>query len=581
MTEEDMLCRVILTWDDGPTYPVARKIMQLAQQYRVDDIELYWNGATLLRQEIRGQLGIGLHKDVPRVRDGARVPWLKWLDYARGHQKRSEFALGLLDPAILHMCRGIRQYLDPKSLCENIGYHGITHEYSRSPSHPMSLGAEDFEQEFEFFEALIQAAFDAPNFRVRKGRAPYGSGMWFNIENPAQKYQDAYLTMLTRSRQVRPDFEWNAWEVDSLDYDNEGYFDESAVVRSAHEIAARLGKPQVRILMHERYYCAESRTLKRLFEQLTRQVEDPTPREGCLSPDGFRYRLELGPRWSVAKLNWLLQKAQNHLDAGCRLAFIARSFLEENTPFEFEEDLPSVPSEMVRARLESFDCVTFIYTMVALCHAKTTEEFIRNLRRIRYASSGVGEPHLVHYTINAVKRMEVFGFVEDITNVIVPASLLRQRVVPKLGILPTGEPFLRHCYGAAGDLGIGQPAAIAYIPGEALETAEPMLRDGDIALFVTAREVGDYPGLVGHVAIVSREEPHSLALVLHSSKTPLGRPGKRAGVSLSTYWETAKSALRDDCIWRPLVRFLQDNPDRWSGISVLRPTNSASGGGHF
>ena len=309
--------RITLTWDDGPTCPVPIKILALASKWNTDGVEFYWNGATMLRQEIRDRLGIvpfttKYQADVPHLRDGRPLDWLDWLDRERGSRDRRDVALQLLDPAVLDMCRGMGRYIDPSRLCDLIGYHGMTHEQSDSLAHPISLGSEDFAQEFCFFETLVQAAFDAPIFRLRKGRTPYGSGMSFDVEMPPMQ-QEAYPAMLERSRQARPDFVWNAWEVNVLDYENKGVFDEAAAIRYALSLARRPGRQQARILLHERYYKGESGTLERLFEQLARQDEDPARDEGRSSSDHTGESRGPGNRWPIAKLTQLLLQAKSRL----------------------------------------------------------------------------------------------------------------------------------------------------------------------------------------------------------------------------------------------------------------------------
>jgi Protein of unknown function (DUF1460) len=570
MMEVTMQPQLILTWDDGPTPPIAANITELAHVHRVRKIEFYWNGASLLRPDIRNQLGIFSRYDIPRTRGGEWIPWLDWFYAQRNGARPLDFAIKLIDPNILSMCRSMSRHVSVEDLNQMICYHGMTHEYSTSPSHPMSLTPEQLFQEFGFFEILVRAAFGISDYILTKGRPPYGSGLRFDIKNGAEKYEEIYPDLLRRSQKARANFEWNAWEVDAEDYYNSGFFDEASVIRSARDIGERFGKPQSRVLMHERYYLSAPRTLERIFVHLVSQTEDACPTQGCLFPERSEYVLELGPRWSVFKLDELLSEANRRDSAGDRLAYIACQFLAENTPFEPEEELPHIDPAIVRARLESFDCFTFMCAMVALSQASCIEEFIRNLRKIRHADQVAKQNSVIRYTSNVVAKMKRYGFVEDVTRMMLPTSLLRRRTVQQLGVFPSGELFLE---GPSGDDGVGRPAAITYIPTQSIEDAEPHLLNGDIVLLVTARRVEEYPGLVGHAGIVLRFHRKDPALFLHASMTSLGRRGKRAGVSLSTFWDAEHGVLRDDCKWRPLSRFLKDNLDLWLGIAVFRPVN--------
>src|SRR5215470_14805286 len=76
-------------------------------------------------------------------------------------------------------------------------------------------------------------------------------------------------------------------------------------------------------------------------------------------------QLELGPQWTISRVQNLLKTAPDHPNA--RIEFIAHQFI--GTPFIFESNLPIPPKGRIRVRLESFDCITFIYTILALCHS--------------------------------------------------------------------------------------------------------------------------------------------------------------------------------------------------------------------
>jgi hypothetical protein len=82
-----------------------------------------------------------------------------------------------------------------------------------------------------------------------------------------------------------------------------------------------------------------------------------------------------------------------------------------------------------------------------------------------------------------------------------------------------------------------------------------------------------YPGIVGHSAIVHKEEGDPRAYMLHAGKSRVGsQEGRRAGVSLLTEWDPERRVLAQD---RPLCSvhcYLGHHGDRFAGVVVLRPT---------
>ncbi len=259
--------------------------------------------------------------------------------------------------------------------------------------------------------------------------------------------------------------------------------------------------------------------------------------------------------------------------AGARLSFIARYFLSQRTPYECDEDLPSLPDYVLRVRLSSFDCASFVYSVVALCGAGTFEDFVHNLRCIRYAPGSLGPKTYIRFTSNGVRQMSEHQLAREVTREIAPDSLLRIRHVPALGMLSGRELFKE-----AGDPNIGQPASIAYIPSDKVEQIDSELADGDIVLLISAKPAEEYPDLVAHCGIVHRAEGMRDACLLHASRARLGsRTGPHAGVSVLTRYDETQNALLDDGRWRTLASFLVDNPDRWAGIAVLRAIAKTKG----
>jgi hypothetical protein len=109
------------------------------------------------------------------------------------------------------------------------------------------------------------------------------------------------------------------------------------------------------------------------------------PGDGLVTVAGIRCLLELGPRWSLGRIAQQLREFAG-LPAPARLANWAK--LLRGVPFQFESNLPEPAQGVLRVRLQSLDCATFVYSLIALTHAVTVESFIRNLLAIRYDLGG-------------------------------------------------------------------------------------------------------------------------------------------------------------------------------------------------
>lgn len=98
---------------------------------------------------------------------------------------------------------------------------------------------------------------------------------------------------------------------------------------------------------------------------------------------GVAAQLELG-EWALTKLDALLASTAPLRDGSARLHTIAQQFI--GTPFRYESLLPIPKPGALRVRLASFDCTTFVITMLAMAEATSTNSFVRNLRELRYSS---------------------------------------------------------------------------------------------------------------------------------------------------------------------------------------------------
>lgn len=97
-------------------------------------------------------------------------------------------------------------------------------------------------------------------------------------------------------------------------------------------------------------------------------------------------RLELGDRWTPDAVDQKIKEVRRSNSAmGDRLAAWAELLI--GTPTQTESSLPPLDRHEVRVRLASLDCITLIYTGLALARATDFESFIAELVSLRYGDS--------------------------------------------------------------------------------------------------------------------------------------------------------------------------------------------------
>jgi hypothetical protein len=375
---------IIPTYDDGPktgngvVSDVTVDIMKASYERGVNNFEFYWLGANLLRTDVSREMGIGQKNDVPRLGNNVKPgEWMKWIEANKpAKMSRAEFIKSIIDPKVISLCQRMLAIKNPDTdLADMIAFHGITHEASAGGKHTSSLSEAQIRDELEFFQELIRAAFGVPDYMVAKGRTPYGAGLVFETDNAANKFQNRNGKISAAAKKVNPNFKWNAWHVDTFDWQNDGKFNSSAIARDAVE-AVSVDKK--RVLMHERFYEGGAKNVARLYDDLAKASEKPKKVEV-----GKRVELveQLG-QWTKEEINKMLVDAQKIKDPNRRMEFIVGKFM--GTEFYYDSQLPILDKGKLRVRLETFDCVTFIYNMVAMSASKNYDEFVINYRNLRY-----------------------------------------------------------------------------------------------------------------------------------------------------------------------------------------------------
>lgn len=139
-------------------------------------------------------------------------------------------------------------------------------------------------------------------------------------------------------------------------------------------------------------------------------------------------------------------------------------------------------AEVFVARLDGFDCVTFMETVLAFAWAKDVPEFLALLREIRYAQGQVSWLARHHYATDWARQNIRRGFLRNLT--VGEGTLVKQK---RLDILPGLRPRM---------------ACFRYFPKRKLGRVGQRLTDGDLIFFVSTR-----PGLdVFHTGLIFRDD---------------------------------------------------------------------------
>jgi hypothetical protein len=334
---------------------------------------------------------------------------------------------------------------------------------------------------------------------------------------------------------------------------------------------------------------------------------------------GLRCRLEFGA-WTMDRLQALLKAGERCLDANERMSFMARALL--GTPFCAESKLAILPPGVLRVRLETLDCITFIYTAIALAAARDLGQFVRHLFALRYhdAESGRLDSNPEHgniydYVEESLLRKAIdHGYLVDISQRVAdPSSLVNatadlQPMRRETAVDP-GNAVVTPKYGA------GQ-FTTPFIPQTAFSCLTARLvRSGDILLMTralagkesprptTGPTAGSFPEgttppyLIQHCSIAHIENDE--LYMIHATKQFAWRPDATAdappshtgiylghdprkeqlGVSFSSEYVGDELILDDNGVhyygYNPKIkRSVRDFAlgCNFNGVKVLRPT---------
>jgi hypothetical protein len=222
---------------------------------------------------------------------------------------------------------------------------------------------------------------------------------------------------------------------------------------------------------------------------------------------------------SRRRVEQLLSKTKHDRSVDSRIEFLSRQFLGRS----YKPD-PLIGSsdtaEVFTAALDSFDCVTYIETVVALARASKVDDFTDWLRKIRYERGQIQWDRRNHYMSLWIRNNVRNGILRPVSMPAVPI-LSRDRV---LSVVPGLDP---------------QRTRIKCVPKAAVPGLERHLHSGDLIFFASTRRNLD----VFHAGIIVRDGKK--VLMRHASRS------------------------RGSVVEQELSEFLKTN--RMAGVIVVRP----------
>ena len=138
--------------------------------------------------------------------------------------------------------------------------------------------------------------------------------------------------------------------------------------------------------------------------------------------------------------------------------------------------------EALVTRMDGFDCVTFVETVLAIAHARSQDQFIKNLIAIRYRDGKVEWRNRLHYATDWAAYNCNRGLLSDITNG--PDSAVRDKLLSLVKGLDS------------------HPAEYNYFPKKAFLRQSLLMKSGDIIFFTSGRNGLD----TNHMGLIIRKE---------------------------------------------------------------------------
>lgn len=195
---------------------------------------------------------------------------------------------------------------------------------------------------------------------------------------------------------------------------------------------------------------------------------------------------------SPEQIRAALDQVANLQDPTERLAALSEHFL--GSPYVAFSLIggPEQPEQLV-TRLDGFDCVTFVESMLALAFARKPADFLQNLRTIRYHHGRCAWIDRNHYMNRWIERNAEAGIVEPLLE----DAAIETGEIRQLSSLP-GYP--------------AQAWPVRYVPSSASALLAERARPGDVVCFMSNKPVLD----TFHVGLLV---PGSTLAVRHASRS--------------------------------------------------------------
>ncbi|HMX28889.1 MAG TPA: DUF1460 domain-containing protein, partial [Blastocatellia bacterium] len=137
----------------------------------------------------------------------------------------------------------------------------------------------------------------------------------------------------------------------------------------------------------------------------------------------------------------LLQESRQTKPIGARLKQLSARLL--GLPY-LRNPLIGSPSEaeVLVTRMDGFDCVTFLETLLALARIRYAEDFPTELRKLRYANGEVDYRNRLHYATDWSRHQVQRGVLTEMT--LGEESLPREKMLSFVKALPPKISFFRY-----------------------------------------------------------------------------------------------------------------------------------------
>jgi hypothetical protein len=333
---------------------------------------------------------------------------------------------------------------------------------------------------------------------------------------------------------------------------------------------------------------------------VSRLATEAPPVKALTRIGGLSCQFELGV-WTMRELEALIAPRVGE-GVGARVARIGWAFA--GSPFQFESRRPLPPKGALAVRLGTFDCYTYVLTVLALAQSASLGDFVRRLAELRYRDISQIDSHPETGTvfdfaeealiINGTRR----GLLLDVTAEIAGIHGCERvaSVLESIRRVPEVDPDELWATPKLGN----QEIVAGMIPRERFHClSEPgRLRAGDVLLMSRGQIAG---GFVDHLGIVDMDDegPHLLQCTrhyaLHSEAQPAdggrftgvfyddARRCEQIGVGVAGAHAGDESALMIGGLVmhgyesdgkRPLIDYLEG---AFQGVIVLRPTSETTG----